>query len=210
MHAPQMSCGRRWPDCAHQATVEHVEAAAAVATEHSGHAAGSEVQFVDERVAGGGADVAAHSVPPRRPCSVGWRGATVLCTRALRDAEWARLTAAYRDSNPNVNPNPSPSPSPNLALSLTLTLALVLTRPSTGRRTPRRAARAAGAPLPRSMRWSRCSQERSGRRSLTRRPRCSARASTRCSPSSRPRSSRSSLTLILALTLSLPSPSASP
>ena len=84
-----------------------------MATEHSGHAAGSEVQFVDERVAGGGADVAAHSVPPRRPCSVGWRGATVLCTRALRDAEWARLTATYRDSNPNLNPNPSPNPNPN-------------------------------------------------------------------------------------------------
>ena len=28
----------------------------------------------------------ARPVPPPRPCSVGWRGATVLCTRALRDA----------------------------------------------------------------------------------------------------------------------------
>jgi hypothetical protein len=116
MHAPQMPCGRRWPECARQATVEHVEAAAAVATGHaavqddwtrassavataSGHAAGSEVQFVDERVVVGGAGVAARLVPPRRPCSVGWRGATVLCTRALRDAEWARLTAEYRETH---------------------------------------------------------------------------------------------------------------
>ena len=77
---------------------EWTRASSAVAT-GSGHAAGSEGQFVDERMAAGGAGVAAHSVPPRRPCSVGWRGATVLCTRALRDAEWARLTAEYRETH---------------------------------------------------------------------------------------------------------------
>ena len=93
-----------------QATVEHVASSAAVATglamlpdgftgtsSGSGHSPGSEVRPVDEGKTAAD-EGGARSVPPRRPCSVGWRGATVLCTRALRDAEWARLTAEYRDT----------------------------------------------------------------------------------------------------------------
>jgi hypothetical protein len=71
---------------------------AAATSSGSGHSPGSEVRLVDEGKAAAD-EGGARSVPPRRPCSVGWRGATVLCTRALRDAEWARLTAEYRDTH---------------------------------------------------------------------------------------------------------------
>ena len=81
-----------------QATVEHVASSAAEATGHamlpdgftgtssaaatssgSGHSPGSEVRLVDEGKAAAN-EGGARSVPPRRPCSVGWRGATVRCT----------------------------------------------------------------------------------------------------------------------------------
>ena len=102
-----------------QATVEHLASSAAVspgqpdgltgsassaASGSDHHPTGSEVQLVGEGKAGG-VEGKARSVPQRRPCSVGWRGATVLCTGLSL----------------------SLSLSLSLTLTLTLTLILILT-----------------------------------------------------------------------------------
>ena len=98
LHAMHCSCTACALHVHCQATVEHVASSAAEATGHamlpdgftgtssaaatssgSGHSPGSEVRLVDEGKAAAN-EGGARSVPPRRPCSVGWRGATVRCT----------------------------------------------------------------------------------------------------------------------------------
>ena len=140
-----------------QATVEHLASSAAVspgqpdgltgtassAASGSDHQpTGSEVQLVGEGKAGG-VEGKARSVPQRRPCSVGWRGATVLCTGlSLRLSLSLTLTLTLTliltltltltlalTLNPNPDPEPDSDPnqvlctglSPSLSQSLTLT-----------------------------------------------------------------------------------------